>query len=125
MINGSTSVLLKLNLIQPKRHKAMPMLPIINNGSVIIRSSCFRKCSWSKSLKYLKKGDFLLVNKFAYGLKVNRIGMPNFLKNEPQYGDAVVIIPPHNPVPYIKRLVGKPGDMEISLFLQLWLSLNL
>ena len=58
----------------------------------------------------LKKGDFLLVNKFAYGLKVNRIGMPNFLKNEPQYGDAVVIIPPHNPVPYIKRLVGKPGD---------------
>ena len=45
----------------------------------------------------LKKGDFLLVNKFAYGLKVNRIGMPNFLKNEPQYGDAVVIIPPHNP----------------------------
>ena len=58
----------------------------------------------------LKKGDFLLVNKFAYGLKVNRIGMPNFLKKEPQYGDAVVIIPPHNPVPYIKRLVGKPGD---------------
>jgi signal peptidase I len=58
----------------------------------------------------LKKGDFLLVNKFAYGLKVNRIGMPNFLKNEPQYGDAVVIIPPHNPVPYIKRLVGKPDD---------------
>ena len=36
MINGSVSVLLKLDLIQPKRHKAMPMLPIINNGSVII-----------------------------------------------------------------------------------------
>ena len=58
----------------------------------------------------LKKGDFLLVNKFAYGLKVNRIGMPNFLRNDPQYGDTVVIIPPHNPVPYIKRLIGKPGD---------------
>ena len=27
-----------------------------------------------------------------------------------QYGDAVVIIPPPNPVPYIKRLIGKPGD---------------
>ena len=58
----------------------------------------------------LKKGDFLLVNKFAYGLKVNRIGIPNFYKKEPKYGDAVVIIPPHNPVPYIKRLIGKPGD---------------
>ena len=59
----------------------------------------------------LKKGDFLLVNKFAYGIKVNRIGMPKFLKNHPEYGDAVVIIPSHNPVPYIKRLIGKPGDV--------------
>ena len=59
----------------------------------------------------LKKGDFLLVNKFAYGIKVNRIGMPNFLNNDPEYGDPVVIIPPHNPVPYIKRLIGKPGDV--------------
>ncbi len=59
----------------------------------------------------LKKGDFLLVNKYAYGLKINRVGIPNLLKSDPQYGDAVVIIPPHNPVPYIKRLIGKPGDV--------------
>ena len=59
----------------------------------------------------LKKGDFLLVNKFAYGLKVQRIGLPKFLKKDPEYGDAVVIIPEHNPVPYIKRLIGKPGDV--------------
>ena len=59
----------------------------------------------------LKKGDFLLVNKFAYGLKVQRIGLPKFLKEDPEYGDTVVIIPEHNPVPYIKRLIGKPGDV--------------
>ena len=59
----------------------------------------------------LKKGDFLLVNKYAYGIKVNRIGIPKALKKDPQYGDPVVIIPPHNPVPYIKRLIGKPGDV--------------
>ena len=58
----------------------------------------------------LEKGDFLLVNKYAYGIKVNRIGIPNFLRTDPQYGDAVVLIPPHNPVPFIKRLIGKPGD---------------
>ena len=58
----------------------------------------------------LKKGDFLLVNKYAYGLKVNRIGTPNYFRKDPQYGDPVVILPPHNPVPYIKRLIGKPGD---------------
>ena len=59
----------------------------------------------------LKKGDFLLVNKFAYGLKVQRVGMPRFLVKDPQYGDPVVIIPKHNPVPYIKRLIGMPGDV--------------
>ena len=59
----------------------------------------------------LKKGDFLLVNKYAYGIKVNRIGIPKILINDPEYGDPVVIIPPHNPVPYIKRLIGKPGDV--------------
>ena len=59
----------------------------------------------------LKKGDFLLVNKYAYGIKVNRIGIPKVLRKDPQYGDPVVIIPPHNPVPYIKRLIGKPGDV--------------
>ena len=59
----------------------------------------------------LKKGDFLLVNKFAYGIKINRIGTPKVFKNDPEYGDPVVIIPPHNPVPYIKRLIGKPGDV--------------
>ena len=59
----------------------------------------------------LKKGDFLLVNKHAYGLKINRIGTPSLLRNDPEYGDLVVLIPPHNPVPYIKRLIGKPGDV--------------
>ena len=41
----------------------------------------------------------------------NRIGTPNLLRNDPEYGDLVVLIPPHNPVPYIKRLIGKPGDV--------------
>ena len=29
---------------------------------------------------------------------------------DPDYGDVVVFIPPHVNVPYIKRLIGKPGD---------------
>ena len=70
----------------------------------------------------LKKGDFLLVNKYAYGIKVNRIGIPNILKTKPQYGDAVVLIPPHNPVPYIKRLIGKPGDTIRLINKQLYIN---
>ena len=58
----------------------------------------------------LKDGDFLLVNKHSYGTKINRIGKPFALDSNPSYGDVVVFIPPHNPVPYVKRLIGKPGD---------------
>ena len=58
----------------------------------------------------LKVGDFLLVDKNSYGLKVNRIGEPFVLTQSPDYGDVVVFIPSNNPVPYVKRLIGKPGD---------------
>ena len=58
----------------------------------------------------LKVGDFLLVDKNSYGLKVNRIGEPFALTQSPDYGDVVVFIPSNNPVPYVKRLIGKPGD---------------
>ena len=56
----------------------------------------------------LKVGDFILVNKHSYGLKVNRIGGTFALSADPEYGDVVVFIPPHVNVPYIKRLIGKP-----------------
>jgi len=58
----------------------------------------------------LKVGDFILVNKHSYGLKVKRIGDAFALSADPEYGDVVVFIPPHVNVPYIKRLIGKPGD---------------
>ena len=58
----------------------------------------------------LKVGDFLLVDKNSYGLKVNRVGEPFVLTQSPDYGDVVVFIPSNNPVPYVKRLIGKPGD---------------
>ena len=55
-------------------------------------------------------GDFLLVDKNSYGYKINRIASPAIAKNDPDYGDVVVFVPQHNPVPYVKRLIGKPGD---------------
>ena len=58
----------------------------------------------------LKVGDFLLVDKNSYGYKINRIGNPLSSQSDPQYGDVVVFVPQHNPVPYVKRLIGMPGD---------------
>ncbi len=58
----------------------------------------------------LQVGDFLLVNKYEYGLKTNRIGSTFIDGRDPEYGDVVVFVPPEIPAPYVKRLIGKPGD---------------
>ena len=59
----------------------------------------------------LKVGDFLLVNKHVYGYKINRIGEPAIGGRDPEYGDVVVFVPPHVNAPFVKRLIGKPGDI--------------
>ena len=58
----------------------------------------------------LKVGDFILVKKFTYGIKVNRTGPPMAFGKDPELGDVVVFIPPHDHRPFVKRLIGKPGD---------------
>jgi signal peptidase I len=56
-------------------------------------------------------GDYLLVNKFAYGLRnplTNKVWIPI---GTPQRGDVVVFIYPQDPTKdYIKRVIGLPGD---------------
>jgi signal peptidase I len=59
----------------------------------------------------LLDGDFIVVNKFAYGLRLPVINEKFIETGEPQRGDVVVFRYPPNPsVNYIKRLVGLPGD---------------
>jgi len=56
-------------------------------------------------------GDFILVNKFTYGIRLPVINKKIIDVNKPQRGDAVVFRYPKNPsVDYIKRLIGLPGD---------------
>lgn len=59
-------------------------------------------------------GDFILVNKFAYGLRLP-VGHRKIIPiGEPARGDVVVFRYPENPrQDYIKRVIGVPGD-EIS-----------
>lgn len=60
-------------------------------------------------------GDYLLVNKFSYGIRnpfTNKVVIP---VSEPKRGDVVVFIFPQDPgKDYIKRVVGLPGD-EVRL----------
>jgi len=58
----------------------------------------------------LEKGDFILVNKYAYGLRLPILGTKILDVGEPQRGDIMVFIPPHDPRYFIKRVIGLPGD---------------
>ncbi|MDD2723691.1 MAG: signal peptidase I [Methylovulum sp.] len=56
-------------------------------------------------------GDFILVNKFTYGIRLPVINKKIISVNEPQRGDIVVFRFPKDPsVDYIKRIIGVPGD---------------
>jgi len=59
----------------------------------------------------LLAGDFIVVNKYAYGLRLPLINKKVVSIGSPQRGDVVVFRYPRDPsVNYIKRLVGLPGD---------------
>ena len=59
----------------------------------------------------LLDGDFIIVNKYAYGLRLPVLDEKIVSIGEPQRGDVVVFhYPPDPSVNFIKRLVGLPGD---------------
>lgn len=56
-------------------------------------------------------GDFILVNKFVYGIRLPVSDKKIFEVSTPQRGDVVVFRFPEDPsTPFIKRVVGLPGD---------------
>lgn len=56
-------------------------------------------------------GDFILVNKYTYGIRIPVIDRKIIDINEPERGDVMVFRYPYDPsVDYIKRVVGVPGD---------------
>jgi signal peptidase I len=59
----------------------------------------------------LLTGDFILVNKFAYGLRLPVSNTKIVNLGEPRHGDVVVFkYPQDGKTDYIKRIIGLPGD---------------
>jgi len=59
----------------------------------------------------LVAGDFIFVNKFAYGLRLPLTNTKFVTIGEPQRGDVIVFRLPSDPsIHFIKRLIGLPGD---------------
>lgn len=62
-------------------------------------------------LPSLHIGDFILVNKFVYGIRLPIIDEKIVSVSKPERGDVMVFRFPHDEsINYIKRVVGLPGD---------------
>lgn len=59
----------------------------------------------------LLEGDFILVNKFVYGIRLPIFGTKIINMKNPERGDVLVFRYPHDTsMDYIKRVIGVPGD---------------
>lgn len=62
-------------------------------------------------LPTLLVGDFILVNKYTYGIRLPVVNVKVLDVNDPKRGEVMVFRYPVNPsLDYIKRVVGLPGD---------------
>jgi signal peptidase I len=64
----------------------------------------------SSMVPTLKVGDFILVNKWTYGIRLPVIRNKIIALDSPERGDVMVFFPPHEERYFIKRVVGLPGD---------------
>lgn len=90
---------------------AKSFFPIIF-AVLVLRSFLFEpfQIPTGSMIPTLNVGDFIVVNKYAYGVRLPVIGTKIIDVGEPKRGDIMVFIPPHDPVYYIKRVIGLPGD---------------
>lgn len=65
----------------------------------------------SSMVPTLYTGDFIAVNKYAYGVRLPLTYNKVLDTGEPEHGDVAVFRYPENPsIYYIKRVIGLPGD---------------
>ena len=77
----------------------------------------------SSMVPTLQVGDYILVNKFTYGIRLPVIRNKVLSLNEPERGDVMVFFPPHmNDTYFIKRVIGLPGDTVTYLDKQLYIN---
>jgi signal peptidase I len=55
-------------------------------------------------------GDYILVNKFAYGIRLPVINTKVVEVGAPKRGEVMVFFPPNDDRYFIKRVIGLPGD---------------
>src|SRR5690554_4031670 len=87
----------------------LPVLLVV----LVVRSFLFEPFTIPSGsmLPSLRVHDFILVNKFAYGVRLPAVHTRILDTGSPQRGEIVVFRYPENPsINYIKRVAGVPGD---------------
>lgn len=106
-VAGSNEI--KLPLIIDYSRSFFPVLLIV----FLLRSFVFEpfRIPTGSLEPTLLVGDFILVNKYDYGVRLPVVHNTIIESNTPQRGDILVFrFPPNPSVDYIKRVIGVPGD---------------
>ena len=81
---------------------------------LILRSFIFEpfRIPSASMMPTLLIGDFILVNKYDYGIRLPVLNTKIISNHTPKRGDVIVFRYPEDPsIPFIKRVIGVPGDV--------------
>ena len=79
---------------------------------LVLRSFLFEpfQIPSSSMVPTLLVGDYILVNKFTWGIRLPVLNTKVIELGQPRRGDVMVFFPPNRPEYFIKRVIGLPGD---------------
>lgn len=107
--SANTAKPYKENIVIEYAYSFFPVLAVV----WVLRSFLFEPFTIPSGsmLPTLEVGDYILVNKYNYGLRLPVVGTEIVPVGKPQRGDVMVFkFPPKPSMNFIKRVVGLPGD---------------